>query len=161
MWPKIKKCHANRNGVYFRRLTAFGEENSEFNQLEHILNVWHKGIHRHSALQAAIFDPNHDHRFARQVGFPCLQQIIFHPNGANGKDGLSVVALYANQVILEKAYGNYLGLHRLGCYMATEMGIPFRDVLCVASNLKISDKHGSKRKNKSLVKALEEELANV
>lgn len=158
MWPKIKKCHSNRKGVYFRRLTAFGKD--KINQLNHILAAWHKGTHRHSALQAAIFDPLEDHSFQRQLGFPCLQQVIFHPNGNNGKEGLSIVALYANQLLLEKAYGNYLGLHRLGQFMASEMGIHLKDVLCIASNLKLSDKYGSKTLNKSFVDDLKKELSH-
>ncbi len=156
IWPRIKKCRANINGVYFRRLTSFGEDN--VNQLNYIINNWDKGNHRHSALQAAIFDPKKDHSTNRQRGFPCLQQVIFHPHGSNGKDGLSVVALYANQLLLEKAYGNYLGLYRLGKFMAFEMGICLKDVLCIASNLKISDSHGAKKENQPLAEALKKEL---
>jgi hypothetical protein len=68
-----------------------------------------------------------------------LQQVVFYPNGAHGKDGLSVVAFYANQTLAEKAYGNYLGLYRLGRFMANEMGIQMKEVVCIASALKLSD----------------------
>ncbi len=140
MWPRIKKCQANHNGVYFRRLTSFGNSSPGFNQLEHVLNTWNeRNNHRHSALQVCIFDPTNDHNHQKQLGFPCLQHIIFHFNGNNGRGGLSVVALYANQLLREKAYGNYLGLHRLGCYMAKEMGIQLKDVYCIATNLKRSN----------------------
>ncbi len=156
IWPQIEKCPANKKGVYFRRLTSFG--NGQVNQLNDVIATWNRGTRRHSALQAAIFDPLQDHSPARRRGFPCLQQVIFHPNGAHGKEGLSVVALYANQLLLDKAYGNYLGLYRLGKFMAFEMGICLKDVLCIASNLKISDSHGAKRDNKPLAEALKKEL---
>ena len=63
----------------------------------------------------------------------------------NGKDGLSVVAFYATQTLEEKAYGNYLGLLRLGRFMAQEMGLEFKDVVCIASDLKLNNTCGKAR----------------
>lgn len=140
MLPLIRRKSNNRRGTYFERLISFqGASGEKVNQLEHIINTWHDGNRRHSALQAGIFDPRTDHSNQPLQGFPCLQQVVFYPNGANGKDGLSVVAFYANQTLAEKAYGNYLGLHRLGRFMAKEMGIQMKEVVCIASALKLSD----------------------
>lgn len=138
--PFIRRRQANRRGVYFQRLIAYpGHNGQPVNQLEHIINTWQQGNPRRSALQAGIFDPRTDHSHARQLGFPCLQQLVFYPNGSNGKDGLSVIAFYANQTLAEKAYGNYLGLYRLGSFMAREMGIKMKEVVCIASALKLGD----------------------
>ncbi len=158
IWPRVKKCPLNRCGVYFRRLTAFGT--GKVNQLEFVLKAWENRIHRRSALQAAIFDPLQDHKATRQRGFPCLQQIAFHPNGTNGVDGLSVVAFYATQILMEKAYGNYLGLYRLGQFMAKEMGLRLTDVKCIASDLKRSGGTG-KTECKPLFDSLREILADA
>lgn len=62
LWPTIKKCPANRNGVYFRRLTAYRpkyerQEAPPVNQLKHVIDTYRSGNHRHSALQASIFNP--------------------------------------------------------------------------------------------------------
>jgi hypothetical protein len=157
MWPRVHKCPQNRNGVYFHRLIAFSDDWENGNQLEQILGAWEKGVRRRSALQAAIFNPLRDHRASRRLGFPCLQQVVFHPNGTHGKDGLSVVAFYANQLLLEKAYGNYLGLYRLGEFMAGEMGLRLKEVTCIATDLKLSDEFG-KYQCQKLVQALEKEL---
>ena len=62
--------------------------------------------------------------------------------GSNGCQGLSVVAFYANQTLIEKGYGNYLGLYRLGKFMAASMGLELKEVVCIASALKISDERG-------------------
>ena len=35
--------------------------NNGVNQLEHIIQTWHKGNHRRTALQAGLFDPLKDH----------------------------------------------------------------------------------------------------
>lgn len=157
MLPFIRRKHANRRGVYFQRMIAYSPTNSgdaPINQLEHVITTWKSGNHRHSALQAGIFDPRSDHSNARLLGFPCLQQVAFHAHGSNGKDGLSVVAFYANQTLEEKGYGNYLGLHRLGKFMAKEMGIQFKEVVCIASALKLNNT-GGKARCDSLVKTLQ------
>lgn len=159
MWPQIKKCKQNKWGTYFKRLVAFGDK--EVNQLGAILNEWIRTDKkcRRSALQAGIFDPNRDHRPGPYLGFPCLQQVVFHPIGSKGRNGLKVVALYANQLLIEKAYGNYLGLYRLGKFMAGEMGLTLKRVTCIATNLKRSE---NRRKGDfaELVSQLREELRN-
>lgn len=137
----------NRNGLYFERMIAFGEDN--VNQLEHVITTYLKGNHRRSALQAAIFDPLRDHSDSPQRGFPCLQQVAFTPSGI-GKKQLTVTGFYATQHLFEKAYGNYLGLYRLGTFMAHEMGLELERVDCIAGVAK----RGSQTKD-SLTKLAE------
>jgi hypothetical protein len=73
---------------------------------------------------------------------------------------MKVVALYANQLLIEKAYGNYLGLYRLGKFMAGEMGLTLKRVTCIATNLKRSE---NRRKGDlvDLVTKLRKELSDV
>ncbi len=134
IYGRIRKHPANRNGVYFQRLIAFGcDKNMDngVNQLEHIIATWRRGNHRRSALQAAVFDPNQDHTHQVQRGFPCLQQISFAPI-KNG--GLSVTGFYPIQYMFKRAYGNYLGLCRLGQFMAQGMGLTLTKVICIATH---------------------------
>jgi hypothetical protein len=84
-----------------------------------------KGV-RASMFQAAIFDPGRDHSKSAQLGFPCLHSLSFVP--CDG--GLIVNAFYPTQQIFEKAYGNYLGLCRLGAFMASQMGLEMRQLSC-------------------------------
>jgi len=165
VWPRVRKCRANMRGTYFQRFVAFGLEpkqplNSEgtVNQLEHIIDTWvNHGNHRHSALQLSVFDPMRDHQHNRQLGFPCLHQVAFNPVGANGKDGLEVTGFYATQHAFEKGYGNYLGLCRLGQFVAHELGIPFVRMTCIAAVGKL----GNTRKSElsSLADALTKIIA--
>ncbi len=133
-WPGIKKCPANRLGVYFRRLTAYG---GQFNQLEHIIQTYSRGNHRKSALQAAIMDPHLDHTNNRVKGFPCMQQVAFTPLGENS---LSVTGFYATQYQFDKAYGNYLGLYWLGRFMAKQLGLELKNVTCISTPLSLGSK---------------------
>ena len=159
MWPLIRKCKQNRWGTYFKRLIAFGDE--KVDQLGAIVREWDRTDRRarKSALQAGIFDPYRDHRPGPYLGFPCLQQVVFHPIGPRGRGGLKVVALYANQLLIEKAYGNYLGLYRLGKFMAGEMDLTLKRVTCIATNLKRSE---NRRKGDlaELASQLREEIRN-
>jgi len=136
MWSQIEKCKNNKRGTYFKRLVAFGNE--EVNQIGAVIDEWTRSEKncRRSALQAGVFDPCIDHRPGPYLGFPCLQQVVFHPIGPKGRGGLKVMALYVNQLLIEKAYGNYLGLYRLGKFMAGEMGLTLKRVTCIATNLK-------------------------
>lgn len=134
-WNGIKKCPANRNGVYFRRLTAYQPKSATsepVNQLEFISTTFRGGNHRKSALQAAILDPTRDHTNNWQKGFPCLQQVSFTPLENNK---LSVTGFYATQFQFEKAYGNYLGLYWLGKFMSKQLGLTLSQVVCTAAVL--------------------------
>jgi hypothetical protein len=110
----------NRRGLYFERLIRWRPEGETVNQVEWIIGQYHnRGGVRRSALQAGLFDPDRDHIPDAQLGFPCLQQISFVPDGSS----LVMNAFYAKQSLFQKAYGNYLGLCRLGAFMAGQMGL--------------------------------------
>lgn len=133
IFARVKKCPPNRNGVYFQRLIGYGWDSNQQggrNQLDHIIKTWHKGNHRRSALQAAIFDPTKDQTHQRVRGFPCLQQIAF---AQSGRDGLTITGFYATQYMFQRAYGNYLGLFNLGQFMAHEMGLTLTKLVCVST----------------------------
>src|SRR5437016_1806062 len=117
--------YKNGRGMYFHRLIAYGD--SAINQLEFIISEYRRrpGVRR-SMFQASTFDPAQDHTGAAQLGFPCLQQLSFIPQG----DQLVVNGFYATQQLFDKAYGNYLGLCRLGNFMAVEMGLSLSRVNC-------------------------------
>ena len=140
IWPAIKhRDRANSKGNYFRRLTAYrpnGTEGPPVNQLQHVIDTFLRGNHRRSALQAAVFDPTRDHVHNRILGFPCLQQVSFAPVGS---DGLSITGFYPLQYMFEKAYGNYLGLCRLGRFMAHQMQRTLVKMTCVASALTLGN----------------------
>jgi hypothetical protein len=131
--PRLKALDKTRNrrGLYFERLIAFDEKAKNRNQLEHIISAYNsahqanRGVRR-TMLQASVFDPRRDHLSVPRLGFPCLQHVTFVPNG----EKLTLNAVYATQQIFEKAYGNYLGLCRLGRFMAHEMGLTFSHLHC-------------------------------
>lgn len=139
----------NRDGMYFERLVSF-DGTPEGNQLEHIISTYkaRPGVRR-SMFQAAIFDPIRDHKQQAQMGFPCLHAVSFVP----GKQGLAMNAFYATQQVLHKAYGNVLGLVRLGQFVATEMELELRRLNCFIGVAKLDTQPKSQPALTALVAA--------
>jgi hypothetical protein len=130
-------------GLYFARLIAFDLDPAtgdrlphmpvelapnKSNQLEFIIRKWQDGLRRRGMFQACVFDPVRDHTGAAQQPFPCLQHISLVPDAKSGTLGLN--AFYATQQLFVKAYGNWLGLARLGSFLAHEMGLRFDRLTC-------------------------------
>lgn len=125
--PRLRSASTkNRHGIYFERMITGGPEDQP-NQLDFVINAQQSrpGVRR-SMFQVGIFNPATDLTTAAQQGFPCLQHVTFAPVG----NTLSVNAFYATQYMFERAYGNYLGLSRLGQFVAHEMGLTLDRVTC-------------------------------
>jgi hypothetical protein len=117
----------NRHGMYFQRLVEGGPAANR-NQLDFVIETYlaRTGVRR-SALQVAVFNAERDLTRAAQRGFPCLQHVTFAPTG----DELNINAFYATQYAFERAYGNYLGLCRLGQFVAHELGLRLARMTCL------------------------------
>lgn len=142
----------NRCGLYFARLIAFNtdprtgkpisghnaeREPVDGNQLEFIIAQCRPGVRR-SMFQASIFDPGRDHTRAAQLGFPCLQHVSFIPDFS--AKTLMLNAFYATQQALEKAYGNYLGLYRLGAFVAHATNLTLNRMTCFVGIEKMDER---------------------
>lgn len=131
---KAMEPSKNRRGLYFERMISFGSGPHEGNQLEHIITEYlARPAVRRTMFQASIFDPGRDHNRMAQLPFPCLQHVSFVPH----KGTLTLNAFYATQQIFNKAYGNYLGLCRLGRFMSYEMKLSLARVNCFVGVAKL------------------------
>lgn len=128
----LRKDPRNRRGIYFERLIDYAGAPEEGNQLEHLIRLHDRGVKRISAYQASISRPGEDLTGMPLQGFPCLQQVALHPNRGDGS--LALTAFYGTQYIFERAYGNYLGLCRLGAFLAHEMGLRLTRMTCIAGH---------------------------
>lgn len=110
----------NKRGSYFQRLIDLHGDGQGPNQLEWMIDQYwkHPSARRRSKFQATTFDPKRDHSAAAQLEFPCLQQVSFN---FDGDEGLILNAFYATQQLINKGYGNYLGLSNLGAFVADQM----------------------------------------
>lgn len=142
----------NCRGLYFSRLTAYGiipktgEQEAHLpseslaedgNQLEYIISHCKKGARR-AMFQATLFDPVRDVHDGPYQTFPCLQHITFVPNFKSNT--ISLNAFYATQQLFVKAYGNWLGLARLGAFVANQTNLKFDRLTCYVGILKLDKK---------------------
>ena len=137
-FPRIQALAPTKNhrGLYFERLIAFGSGPNKGNQLEYIISQYKSRPRvRKSMFQASIFDPARDHIPTAQIPFPCLQHVSFIPQ----EKSLILNAFYATQKLFNKAYGNYLGLCKLGDFMAHEMGLSFERLNCFVGVAKMDN----------------------
>lgn len=155
LFPRLKARDShNSRGTYFERMVRFvGSKPNKHsvpeievkNQLQHVVEVWRRDRNqgrspRHSALQVSVFDPAKDHTGGVMLGFPCLHQVGF----AYDKDQLAVSAYYPTQYIMDRAYGNYLGLCHLGRFMAREMGLTLVRMNCFIGLPKLGNDWGKR-----------------
>lgn len=116
----------NKRGSYFQRLVDFHGGGQGPNQLKWMIDEYleHPNARRTSKFQATTFDPERDYTSAGQLEFPCLQQVSF----VFEDSALHLNAFYATQQIARKGYGNYLGLARLGAFVAGQIGLSFEQL---------------------------------
>jgi hypothetical protein len=153
--PRLKRDPRNKRGIYFERLIAFGRGPERGNQVEHMLQAFAKGVKRTSAYQATIADPLTDQTKTPLLGFPCLQQIAVHPSEQKGT--LAITGFYGTQYLVERGYGNLLGLCRLGRFLSWEMGLRLTRMTCVASYAPVESI--GKTRGRQLVEAARTALA--
>lgn len=83
--------------------------------------------HPMDAFDIRIQAPGHNNS---PLGFPCLSHVSVTVHGGE----LHLTAMYRNQHLTRKGYGNYLGLSRLGAALANEAGLPLGEVMVIATH---------------------------
>ncbi len=166
IWTKIKEHHVqshypNKLGTYFSRMLCFNDYKdltNGHNQLKHIFACWEKAKkskrYRASALVCSIFDPRTDHNFSPRHLFPCVQQVGVILHGSMGDAGIEFYALLPKQLIIDRGYGNYLGLLNLGQFIAYEMNLEFKQLNCFISNVELGYKKNVLRGIESSIKEI-------
>lgn len=132
---------------YFNRLVAYPVGDGEpFNQLEYVIDrliaqrkprrggrggalssAYEIGLTVPDGFDLRIQAPGQDRN---TMGFPCLSHISFTLE----RDVLHLAALYRNQHFIARAYGNYVGLARVGAFAAAEAGVRLGEIVCLATH---------------------------
>ena len=160
-WPVLRRQKANQSGTYFHRLIAWpSREGEPINQLEYTIAKLRTPGNFSSTYELGFEDPEVDHGnlaiYAperdrkRRMGFPCLSHISF----TRTNNRLDMSAMYRNQHLVRKAYGNYLGLSRLQHFVCQEAGLEVGELLCVATHADTEfSNFGGKKALKAFIEA--------
>jgi len=150
-YPTIRRIsRKNRRGTYFGRLVAYPDGETTIDQLSDRvtkLRSQKAGGHKSSMYEMNIWKPGD---LPQGMGFPCMAFLSFHLDD----DRLYLTAHYRNQFLTERAYGNYLGLAQLQCYVAHAVGLTPAELMIVAGHATV-DTPG--KANMTAIKALIED----
>jgi thymidylate synthase len=141
LYPRIQRStRKNADGTYFGRITAYPRAKNEppYDQLSNTVDKLRQqrgGRSLSSQYEISIWRPGD---LARGMGFPCLAHLSLHR-----EDGrLHMTAYYRNQYLVERAYGNYLGLSGLQRYLATATELVLGELVVVAGHAEIDTHRG-------------------
>jgi Thymidylate synthase len=130
-YPTIRRISKkNRAGTYFGRMVAYPDGDTTIDQLSDRVAKLKKqktGSHKSSMYEMNIWKPGD---LPQGMGFPCMAFLSFHLDD----NRLYLTAHYRNQFLVERAYGNYLGLAQLQCYVADAVGLTAAELMIVAGH---------------------------
>ena len=122
MYPKLKQVAANKRGTYFGRMVAFPDPtNGPIDQIGTVirkLRVSLNGQALTSCYEIPVVAPAEDVRL--RMAFPCLSYVSFH---LEDRKILHLFAAYRNHFMVQRAYGNYVGLRALQEWVASSVGV--------------------------------------
>ena len=129
MYNTLKRFPGNAGGTYFGRIVAHPDSNPPMNQLSRLIEKLVQESASQGPMSAryeVILGSPQDallikspHRNDSRMGFPCLSMCSVQLEA----DRVHLLAHYRSQELIEKGYGNYLGLARLQSYVAHQAGL--------------------------------------
>lgn len=144
---------------YFDRMVAYPTKEGPFNQLDYFVGRLAKQIAKEkggplsSAYEIGVSDPETDVRIQVPgedrgvMSFPCLSHVSLTYSGG----AVNLAATYRNQMMVERGYGNFLGLARLASFVAGEVGADAGEILVVATHADAGFESLGKRRVKELL----------
>lgn len=119
MYSALRRLGSER-GTYFGRVVAYPRvDGTAGNQLVETvtkLRAARSGKRWTSTYEINVYNEQKDSNVTRS--FPCLSHLALHLDG----ERLDCLATYRSHDLIDKAYGNYLGLAQLQEYLAAQAG---------------------------------------
>jgi hypothetical protein len=143
-YPRLRKlARANSGGTYFGRIVEYPTAAGSIDQLVAVVEKLRRsrtGPRRKATYEVGMGEPGMEvgiYRHGRDerkiMGFPCLSFCSFQLDD----DRVHLIANYRSQYLVERAYGNYLGLGRLLVYVARAAEFDAGELLVVAGHATI------------------------
>lgn len=144
MYPTLRKFPGNHQGTYFGRIVAHPDSDPPLDQLSPLIDRLRREAASPGPMSARyevsvagqpdttvlIRSPRRD---TSRRGFPCLALCSFHLDDRR----VHLLAQYRYEFLIEKGYGNYLGLARLQRYVADQAGLQAGRLTVVAGRVQV------------------------
>jgi hypothetical protein len=116
-YPELQQFRHNERGTYFGRIVAYprGKGNEPADQLTDTVRKLRDEL-RSGSNKSSRYEINiYSERFDRSpMSFPCLAHLSVHLHERR----VHLQAIYRNESLIARGYGNYLGLAELQTYIA-------------------------------------------
>ena len=130
-------------GTYFRRMTHYEGGDGAVNQLSRIIDAINSRTLCHrAAYTMAIPVPGSEN--VRTRGAPCLGYVAVQVEATQPRR-ISLLAVYRNHDVVERVYGNFLGLGWLLRFLCDETGSQIGQLTCLSSHAYINGHVGALR----------------
>ncbi len=117
-YPRLRSYPGNSYGTYFGRMVAYprsSKHDHAGDQLTELVRKLRQELSgrspKSSRYEVNIFSERYD---TNPMSFPCMAHLSFHLHGR----ALHQQAIYRNEYLVARSYGNYLGLAQLQAYLA-------------------------------------------
>jgi thymidylate synthase len=143
----------NERGTYFGRIVAYprGKDQEPGDQLTDTVRKLRREIKsgqpKSSRYEINIYNERVD---TNPMSFPCLAHLSVHL----GAHAVHLQAIYRSEYLIGRAYGNYMGLAELQCYIAAAAGVKAGELLVTVGHAKLD---GRVRSVRRMISELEEE----
>lgn len=134
-YPQLRAVQSNAVGTYFGRVVAFPRcDGSIGDQLTDTVRKLRQeldgGTPKSSRYEISIYSELKD---TGPMSFPCLAHVSVHLHDA----ALHMQAVYRNEYLIGRAYGNFLGLGQLLEYMANAAGVGLGELLMTINHVQL------------------------
>ena len=131
----------NKRGTYFGRIVAYprGDDDTSADQLTDTVRKLKAELSnrspKSSRYEINIFNERKD---TNPTSFPCLAHLSVHLHERR----LHMQAIYRNEFLVGRAYGNYLGLGELQAYIAAQVGLQVGELLMTLGHVQLDSTKG-------------------
>jgi len=149
----LRTVKANRRGTYFGRIVSYpradGESADQLTDTVRKLRdeLCAKGP-KSSRYEINIYSEAHD---KNPMSFPCLAHLSMHLH----RGRLHAQAIYRNETLVGRAYGNYLGIAELQEYIANAADIDPGELLITAGHVELES--GARGAVQAMLRTLDEQ----
>jgi len=139
-YPQLRQVGENKRGTYFGRIVAYPRaDETTGDQLTDTVRKLRQELEtqgpKSSRYEINIYAEAKD---TPVMSFPCLAHVSVHLHDQQ----LHVQAVYRNEYLIGRAYGNFLGLGELQEYIATAAGLEVGELLMTINHADLDGNSG-------------------
>lgn len=139
-YTQLRQVDGNKRGTYFGRVVAYPRaDNTTGDQLTNTVRKLRQELKnrgpKSSRYEINIYSEAKD---TPAMSFPCLAHVSVHLHHKR----LHMQAVYRNEYLVGRAYGNFLGLSELQTYIAAATGVELGELLMTINHAELDGSPG-------------------